>query len=282
MNVINPAYAGSSDATSIGILYRDQWEGLEGAPKTATMNIHFPAGNNVGFGFSAISDEIGPVSETNLYVDFSYTLNLANENRLAFGIKAGGTFHDIGLVDLSLIDPNAEITRHSNNMNDWFSEFQKVDLDIYSDKMQYYDSLFYLPDDILHKVDRASMKYGLETRVPFLSKRIFKLAADLKYHQKYRIGSGKVILKKILEKYLPKHLIYRKKAGFGIPLDEWLRLDLKNWASDLINSDIKSLSFLDNTIYKKLWRDQLKGMNNSLPLWPYLIFVNWCKKHGYL
>mgnify|MGYP003306331375 CR=1 FL=1 len=88
MNVINPAYAGSSDATSIGILYRDQWEGLDGAPKTATMNVHFPAGNNVGFGFSAISDEIGPVSETNLYIDFSYTLNLANENRLAFGIKA--------------------------------------------------------------------------------------------------------------------------------------------------------------------------------------------------
>ena len=53
MNVINPAYAGSSDATSIGILYRDQWEGLDGAPKTATMNVHFPAGNNVGFGFSA-------------------------------------------------------------------------------------------------------------------------------------------------------------------------------------------------------------------------------------
>tara|TARA_B100001939_G_scaffold309703_1_gene291145 strand:- start:3603 stop:4421 length:819 start_codon:yes stop_codon:yes gene_type:complete len=106
MNVINPAYAGSSDATSIGFLYRDQWEGLEGAPKTGTMNVHFPAGNNVGFGFSAISDEIGPVSETNLYIDFSYTLNLANENRLAFGIKAGGTFHDIGLVDLALIDPN--------------------------------------------------------------------------------------------------------------------------------------------------------------------------------
>ena len=105
MNVINPAYAGSSDATSIGILYRDQWEGLEGAPKTGTMNVHFPAGKNVGIGFSAISDEIGPVSETNLYVDFSYTLNLANDKRLAFGVKAGGTFHDIGLIDLSLIDP---------------------------------------------------------------------------------------------------------------------------------------------------------------------------------
>ena len=106
MNVINPAYAGSNDATSIGLLYRDQWQGLEGAPKTATVNIHFPAGKNVGLGFSAISDEIGPVSETNLYVDFSYTLNLSRENRLAFGIKAGGTFHDIGLSTLLLIDEN--------------------------------------------------------------------------------------------------------------------------------------------------------------------------------
>ncbi len=99
MNVINPAYAGSSDATSIGILYRDQWEGLDGAPKTATMNVHFPAGNNVGFGF------------------FSYTLNLANENRLAFGIKAGGTFHDIGLIDLSLIDPNDPFFANDINEN---------------------------------------------------------------------------------------------------------------------------------------------------------------------
>ena len=106
MNIINPAYAGSSDATSVGILYRNQWDGIDGAPKTGTMNIHFPAGKNVGLGFSAISDEIGPVSETNLYIDFSYTLSLAKGNKLAFGIKAGGTFHDIGLVDLTLIDPN--------------------------------------------------------------------------------------------------------------------------------------------------------------------------------
>ena len=117
MNVINPAYAGSNDATSIGVLYRDQWEGLEGAPKTATMNVHFPAGKNVGIGFSAIADEIGPVSETNLYVDFSYTLNFSNDNRLAFGVKAGGTFHDIGLVDLSLIDPNDPFFANDVNEN---------------------------------------------------------------------------------------------------------------------------------------------------------------------
>ncbi len=106
MNVINPAYAGSNDGISFGFLYRDQWEGLEGAPKTATMNVHFPAGRNVGLGFSAISDEIGPVSETNLYIDFSYTLNFSNDNRLAFGVKAGGTFHDVGLANLTLIDQN--------------------------------------------------------------------------------------------------------------------------------------------------------------------------------
>ena len=117
MKVINPAYAGSGDGASFGILYRDQWEGLEGAPKTATMNVHFPAGRNVGLGFSAISDEIGPVSETNLYVDFSYTLNFANDNRLAFGVKAGGTFHDVGLIDLSLIDPNDPFFANDINEN---------------------------------------------------------------------------------------------------------------------------------------------------------------------
>ena len=117
MNIINPAYAGSSDVTSIGLLYRDQWVGLDGAPKTGTMNVHFPAGRNVGLGFSAISDEIGPVSETNLYVDFSYTLNLANENRLSFGIKAGGTFHDIGLANLDLIDPNDPFFANDINEN---------------------------------------------------------------------------------------------------------------------------------------------------------------------
>ena len=121
MNVINPAYAGSNDGISFGFLYRDQWEGLDGAPKTATMNVHFPAGRNVGLGFSAISDEIGPVSETNLYIDFSYTLNFSNDNRLAFGVKAGGTFHDVGLANLTLIDQNdpffaADINENTPNV----------------------------------------------------------------------------------------------------------------------------------------------------------------------
>jgi type IX secretion system PorP/SprF family membrane protein len=97
MNVMNPAYAGSKESLSGALLYRQQWVGLEGAPKTATFSIHSPVGKNVGLGLSLISDRIGPVDETNAYGDFSYTLRFNGDKRLAFGIKAGATFHKIGL-----------------------------------------------------------------------------------------------------------------------------------------------------------------------------------------
>jgi len=98
MNVVNPAYAGSKESISGALLYRQQWAGLEGAPKTATFSIHSPVGKNVGLGLSAISDKIGPVEENNLYGDFSYTVNLGGESKLAFGLKAGATFQKIGLL----------------------------------------------------------------------------------------------------------------------------------------------------------------------------------------
>lgn len=96
MNVMNPAYAGSKENLSGGILYRQQWVGLQGAPKTATFSIHSPIGKNVGLGLSAVSDKIGPVEENNIYGDFSYTLNLGGSQRLALGLKAGVTMHNIG------------------------------------------------------------------------------------------------------------------------------------------------------------------------------------------
>ncbi|WP_299249042.1 type IX secretion system membrane protein PorP/SprF [uncultured Lacinutrix sp.] len=104
MNVINPAYAGSSESVSIGALYRSQWVGLEGSPSTGTLSIHSPVGNRVGLGLSLINDEVGPVRETNAYVDFSYTLPVGNITKLAFGLKAGATFHDIGLTSVETID----------------------------------------------------------------------------------------------------------------------------------------------------------------------------------
>jgi type IX secretion system PorP/SprF family membrane protein len=97
MNVMNPAYAGSKENLAVGLLYRAQWVDIEGAPKTGTLSVHSPVGKNVGLGLSAITDRIGPVDETNAYADFSYTLNLGGEHRLALGIKAGATFHKVGL-----------------------------------------------------------------------------------------------------------------------------------------------------------------------------------------
>lgn len=95
MSVFNPAYAGSKESVSGGLLYRKQWVEIEDAPTTGTFFLHSPVGSNVGLGLSLINDKIGPVEETNIYGDFSYTLQLGGEHRLAFGMKAGVTMHKI-------------------------------------------------------------------------------------------------------------------------------------------------------------------------------------------
>ena len=99
MNVINPAYAGSKENLAVGLLYRKQWVDIQDSPSTGTLSAHTPVGKNVGLGLSVINDQIGPVSETNVYADFSYTLNLGGDHRLALGLKAGLTLHDVGLYD---------------------------------------------------------------------------------------------------------------------------------------------------------------------------------------
>jgi len=109
MNVINPAYAGSKENLSFGLLYRKQWVDIEDAPTTFTASGHSPVGKNVGVGLSVISDKIGPVKENNIYADVSYTLNLGGEHKLAMGIKGGATFHNVGLFDEvynNVPDPN--------------------------------------------------------------------------------------------------------------------------------------------------------------------------------
>ena len=104
MNVLNPAYAGSKGITSIGLLGRTQWVGVEGAPRTVTLAMHSPVGRAVGLGLSVIHDEIGPVKEDNIYVDFSYTIFTSDEGRLAFGLKAGVSFLDVR--EFITVDPD--------------------------------------------------------------------------------------------------------------------------------------------------------------------------------
>lgn len=106
MNVVNPAYAGSKESLSITALYRNQWSGLDDNPVTFTFAAHAPISDKIGLGLSAVKDELGPIKETNVFADFSYTLQMSSSIKLALGLKAGATFHDVGLSSLELQDPN--------------------------------------------------------------------------------------------------------------------------------------------------------------------------------
>ncbi len=107
MNIMNPAYAGSRETLTINLLGRTQWVGLDGSPNTLTLSVHSPLSNDrLGLGFSAIYDEIGPVRETNLYGDFSYTLQFSNNANLALGVKAGATFQDLSLSMITTAQAN--------------------------------------------------------------------------------------------------------------------------------------------------------------------------------
>ncbi len=116
MSIVNPAYAGSQETLSIGLLGRTQWVGLAGAPQTITASVNAPINDKIGVGFSAIADEIGPIKEQNLYADFSYTIETSREGKLAFGIKGGFTFQDINYLGLS--SEQLEIPAFTTNLNE--------------------------------------------------------------------------------------------------------------------------------------------------------------------
>ena len=145
------------------------------------------------------------------------------------------------------------------------------------EKMMFFDTIKYLPDAILAKVDRSSMAVSLETRAPFLDHHLIEFAWKLPIEYKYFNNVPKWHLKTVLNKYLTDDIVNREKHGFSVPLNQWISGPLKPWADELLDPvKIKKNKILDWEIINYKWKEHLKGKKNNIHfLWPILIFLSW-------
>jgi asparagine synthase (glutamine-hydrolysing) len=144
-------------------------------------------------------------------------------------------------------------------------------------RMMYCDATAYLPDDILVKVDRAAMAVSLETRVPFLDHRVAAVAARIPLSMKIKNGRGKHVLRELLYSHAPRALFERPKAGFAIPIGQWLRGPLRPWAEELLSpTRLAAEGYFDPAAVTARWRDHLSGRRDATPaLWAVLMFQAW-------
>jgi type IX secretion system PorP/SprF family membrane protein len=185
--IVNPAYAGSNESLSIVSLYRNQWTGFDGAPKTITLSAHSPIKKNIGLGVSFISDKLGPIKENNLYLDFSYTINLGRYSKFSFGTKAGLTVHDIALNSNVLTttpgDPLFQNDVSKVNPNLGFGVF-------------FYTEEYYLGISIPNifkspYLDYNDRNYGNESLHYFLTGGyVFRLSENIKFKPSFLVKSS--------------------------------------------------------------------------------------------
>jgi type IX secretion system PorP/SprF family membrane protein len=246
MNVINPAYAGSKENLSFGLLYRKQWIEIEDAPTTFSLSGSAPIGKNVGLGLSVISDKIGPVEENNVYGDFSYTLNLGGERRLALGLKAGVTFQKIGLrsiIQPTLPDPNDGAFQEDTNNS-------KLNI---GTGLFYYTNKYYVSFSIPNMLKSAHLdyngiKYGTEIQHYFLTGGyVFDLNPNLKFKPfamvKSAINAPTSLDVSANFLYIEKFEMgatYRLQDSFGVMVNYAVSPSLRiGYAYDHIVSDLK-------------------------------------------
>jgi asparagine synthase (glutamine-hydrolysing) len=207
------------------------------------------------------------------------------------GIITGNSVHKLASVlGLGNVDemyrrlvstwPDPDRIVHGAHEPDLPWQAMKAELPNPAERMMLFDLLGYLPDDILAKVDRASMGTSLEVRAPLLDHRVVEFAWRLPVDQKIRDGVGKWILRRVLERHVPRSLFERPKHGFGIPIDAWLRGPLREWAEDLLSQQrLEREGFLDPTPVRSALREHLQGKkNHQYRLWTVLMFESWLEQ----
>jgi asparagine synthase (glutamine-hydrolysing) len=147
-------------------------------------------------------------------------------------------------------------------------------------RMMYCDAVSYLPGDILCKVDRAAMAVSLETRVPFLDHRVADVAARIPIWLKIGNGKGKRIVRELLFREVPSELFDRPKSGFAIPLGQWLRGPLREWAEELLDERrLAGEGWFDAAAVRRRWREHLSSRRESTPaIWAILMFQCWLQE----
>ncbi len=154
----------------------------------------------------------------------------------------------------------------------------------FTETMMYWDVISYLNGDILTKVDRASMAVSLEARAPLLDRRIYDYVWRLPLDMKIKNGQGKWLLRQVLQNHVPEELFNRPKQGFSVPVAQWLRGELKDWAEDLLDEyELRAIGLLDYVEIRKIWDEHQKGRgNHASRLWTVLMFQSWYRKwvHG--
>ncbi len=246
MNVINPAYAGSKENLSFGLLYRKQWVEIEDSPTTFSFSGSAPVGSNVGLGLSVISDRIGPVEENNVYGDFSYTLSLGGEHKLAFGIKAGATFQTVGLN--SQIASTLPVPTDDAFAQDTSNTFLNIGTGLFYYTNKYYVA-FSVPNMLkATHLDYNGVKYGTETQHYFLTGGyVFDLNPNLKFKPFAMVKSAfnaptsfDVSTNFLIKEKLELGATYRLQDSFGAMVNFAITPSLRiGYAYDHIISDLK-------------------------------------------
>ncbi|MDQ2732342.1 MAG: asparagine synthase C-terminal domain-containing protein, partial [Armatimonadota bacterium] len=159
---------------------------------------------------------------------------------------------------------------------------QWAELEDFTERMMYLDTVTYLPEDILAKVDRASMGVSLEARVPLLDHRVVEFAWQVPLSMKLKGGQGKHLLRQVLYRYVPKAMMERPKMGFGVPIGTWLRGPLRDWAEALLDEKrLKDEGYINPLPVRQLWLMHLSGeVNYQYHLWNILMFQTWLEQNG--